>query len=61
MSRVEKKLNKTIKIDAVLSTVDSGSGGLLEAHSDVELCVSDLGEAHHTMGYYTNATRGVVS
>lgn len=56
-----KNLNKTIKIDVVLSAVEVGSNGLSEAHSGVELCVSDLGRAGHTMGYYTNATRGAVS
>lgn len=59
---MEKKyLNKAIKIDAVPPTVGAGSDGLLKAHSGVELCVSDLGDACHTMGYYTNATKGVVS
>lgn len=57
----KKILNKTIKIDAVLSVVEAGSNGLSEAHSDVELHVLDLGDAHHTTGYYTNSTRGAVS
>lgn len=35
MSKVEKKLNKTIKIDAVLPTVEAGSNGLSEAQNCV--------------------------
>lgn len=50
-----------IKIDAVLSTAEAGSNGLSEAHSGVELCVSDLGDARHITGYYTNATKRAVS
>lgn len=56
-----KKLNKTVKIDAVLPTVEAGSNGLSEAQSGVELCVSDLGNARCTTGYSTNSTRGAVS
>lgn len=61
MSKVEKKLNKTIKIDALLSTVEAGSNGLSEAQSGVELCMSDLGSARCTTGCCTNGTRGAVS
>lgn len=35
VSKVEKKLNKTIKIDAVLPTVEAGSNGLSESQNCV--------------------------
>lgn len=43
-----------------LSVVEAGPNELSKVHSGVELCVSNPGNAHHTVSYYTNANRGAV-